>query len=724
MDELMPLDWLLDAISEDSNHQDSTELSSTTAAGEQNLINNSNPSVPEAEVQNIGNCGPSSNSSSLPPSPLNPRLAKFLSSSSLKRKQKKNRHCKYCVKFCFNRRQIEEHLLNTESCSALYQRELKVSSVNGVLIKIYKCISCSSTENLQLKRHLETYSLCFKFYLQKFQVTNWDELKTKLFNLTRSSYKSRTSLKRRLENAASAARKKDSVTVTQALNSFRQDIAIANFRLCIICQQNFLPSGAVEILPTDNRYEELESSEKVYMKRMQSYWICLLCDSSNKENQITMADPIFNVVETEGYKLLYPTDQLQQVDIDVQCNNLVLIPTKLKTTFKTTNYSLPLYKNLEVTNDLVSSIYLNRTSKFALRNIFGELYNAVISNNENKKLQSISKIYDDSMIRCSTSWDMKKRNGIFAQFKQYGQAAIGYSIDVSLNNLETIITSKLCQGIVVTLEYHGDFQDIYQTKYFVHDHDNSTACTDTCNKTEVTEVQESLESKFLPIFISSLSQKHHCFLQHFIKNKNFHLYSNEYMSDINFYLNGSARINGIIWPTESASFNEMLSSCSLDGNEPELTNYLHYIESSILATTNQSDIQLLLGVSQEEALQIRNLAVIHQLNFQMNEKYVPLPSFETMMRMKPSDVASVNLISSKRLLQLLKQVLMGLCHEEKNSLRTEDWLEDLNTKAKFNSDTETEMTISFNGTKIFFTIDERLENLMAKYGCFAGKMHL
>ena len=166
---------------------------------------------------------------------------KNLSTSSLKKRQKKSTNCRYCAKFKFSREQIESHLAEYETCYLLYLREEKVRDINGILLKLFRCISCGAQGKFQLKKHLGENGKCLKFYQERFQAENWNEIKTIMFNLLRSSYASRSSVKRRLEY--SYPKKKDSITVIQALNKFRKDVSLANYRLCVSCDQFFLESG-------------------------------------------------------------------------------------------------------------------------------------------------------------------------------------------------------------------------------------------------------------------------------------------------------------------------------------------------------------------------------------------------------------------------------------------------------------------------------------------------
>ena len=78
---------------------------------------------------------------SLPESDLEPSLLK-------------TSPCKYCHRFRFGRAQLEAHLKENEICASLYKRAEKVRNLDAVLVKQFKCISCSSNGTFQLKRHL------------------------------------------------------------------------------------------------------------------------------------------------------------------------------------------------------------------------------------------------------------------------------------------------------------------------------------------------------------------------------------------------------------------------------------------------------------------------------------------------------------------------------------------------------------------------------------------
>ena len=234
---------------------------------------------------------------------------------------------------------------------------------------------------------------------------------------------------------------------------------------------------------------------------------------------------------------------------------------------------------------------------------------------------------------------------------------------------------------------------------------------------------DSLESKYIPIFLSSLFQKQTEFLKEFIGNKNFELYSEDYFCGIDFYLNGNARLNGLLWTFECNILNEELSSISLNGKKLEMPDFLQYVENSILTSVNSQCIKDALGISEEESIRIKNIAETCQLDLNMSEEYVELPSYSTMFRSKPNDECYMNLHSSRTLLSTLKTMLMQLSDEEKLSLTTEEWLLNVNKDIRFASPDELTLNVHIVGRELTFRIDERLGESIDKLGYFFGLYH-
>ena len=586
-------------------------------------------------------------------------------------------------------------------------------------------VACRVPGTYKFKTHIETYKSCFDYYKSRFKVQNWDELKAKLLSLERPSYSSRSSLKRKLDNAEYSARKRERKSVTDSLNTFRQKSALSNHKLCVVCQQFYLNCSVSEVNNTNPLYEELELSNKKNLSRMGQFWICQVCQSSENRTETSLVTPMMKRIETEGWQILYPVaENIQDEEFDVHIDKtLVFVPYNGYNCGNKTEYQIPnIYRNPSLTNSLISTLYHNRQTKFALRKLYADLYDGEISSHDNKKLDSISKILDESNIRSSSSWKQKQKRSIVSQFTQYGGASLAFSINVPISTIESVVTSDICNGAVVTVQFDGNSLDEFRTKYFSHNHGNDTTCASTnCIKTEIKQVDATLETRCIPNFISSIYQKQTLFIEQFVRNQNFELFAEEYFCGIHFSLSGNAKIYGLLWTHNCSVFNRDLSQSSLTGNPVEKKQYLQYIENSILCTVNHLEIQEFLQIPKEEAIYISSLAKQFQINMEMPEKDVKLPSYETLMRVKPEVEAINNTISAKRMMQKFKQSILNLTEEEKKNLTSQEWLTNISSKAKFTlQESEVKLVVQFDEVCVTFVLEGRLNQFIDKYGPFIG----
>ena len=228
MTDKTPLDYLVEFLDTPSSN-DNSSIRGTNNVSTENYAN-------EDYDRPNGINGPKT------PEQLSKLAIKNLSSSSLKKRQIKASNCKYCSRFQFSREQVETHLKQSETCFLLYLRHEKLNCMDGLLLKLFRCMGCGAQGSFQLKKHVEQNEKCLNYFKNRFQCQNWTDIRTYIIKVLRPSNPSRSSCKRKLENSLSS-KKKDSVTVTQALNNFRKDVSLANYRLCVSCDQFFLNSG-------------------------------------------------------------------------------------------------------------------------------------------------------------------------------------------------------------------------------------------------------------------------------------------------------------------------------------------------------------------------------------------------------------------------------------------------------------------------------------------------
>lgn len=197
---------------------------------------------------------------------------------------------------------------------------------------------------------------------------------------------------------------------------------------------------------------------------MNSFWICLICQGSNVKTAYAETESIMRVVEIDQVKVLCPTDEVQDENINISFDTLVMIPDRcgLGQIQTLSNFSTNIYTVDAPTSKFLTRLYKIRKSKFSERQKFTDLYDCEDVNHTTRKCSSMKPIVDDSMIRGSASWKHQQRKLINSLFSQYGNMAIGFNIDIPMNSQETKATALICERRVITIEYNGDVNDEYQ----------------------------------------------------------------------------------------------------------------------------------------------------------------------------------------------------------------------------------------------------------------------
>ena len=618
---------------------------------------------------------------------------------------------------------MEQHLSTSEECFSLYIRQLHVTEMDAVLVKLYRCIACSSTGNFQLTRHFNTNPACFRYYKRKFDVLDINQLKKKLTNLTRTAHRSRTQVRRRIEMQQVGQRSREAKTVVDSLNDFHKQTSLGLHLLCVICEQHYLRGAVQEVSITDPIYEELNLDQKKYLKRLGKYWLCTACKGSLKKPETKMGQSMLKSRDFDGTIVLHPVDTIVNEDINITCDTTILIPRKCPPKMLQYNsFSPNIYSLQSPNNKLISTLYQIRLNKFNQRKIYSDLYDGEVQNNTNsgKTLHSINKIIDDSCIRGSDSWKNSRRASIHSQFSQFGTCCIGFNFDIAMINREIVASSLICEGKVVTIDYIGNTSNEFETIYKLHNHTNEIECSDSCVLSEITLPLTTLDAKLIPVFISDVHNKQIAFHKNFVKNVNYEMHAEDYNIGIEFYNNGEARITGILWTKMCSEFNHNLANKSFTGESFDEETFLHYIEATIFTSSKCEELRKVLNAPDEEILKLHELIKKFQIEYDLAAEYVPLPSWETMYRLLPEENAKQNIISSKKLLLKLKSNLLLLSRVEKERMTIKEWLQIVSKKSKLTMITDDCLEIQLETLIEQFTIDKRLEALITKYGCFTA----
>ena len=506
-----------------------------------------------------------------------------LSSSSLKMRKTKSSHCKFCPRYkC--RSSLEEHFNLSDTCLQLYCRELKVRSLDAVLIKCFTCLGCDQIGKSKLAVHLSKNKRCLRVYQERFgvedvrlvkficnQVTHlifppaffacsvsrtmslpsnlhkimallppkvvryllrfitlagrvkmqdffWPssmfplttnflspwmphssssflhfrDVAKKIKTLLRQSNTSRQSLSRRLENEKIRDHRKESKTLSEAMNEFRQRTALSNYRICCKCLCSFIESATREVDPKSEEFVAMNLMEKLELRRMNKFFICERCLTRKDQpsSQVSVQENLFKKVSKDGISTLVPHAlDAQKTEDPIENENggvdLISIPTSLSSLnlFKQKNVSQPaditsiIYKcEAAPSSKDLSSLYIDRIMKF--KKVKDNCYRVTgtIEDQRQKKLSSIKPIIDTSHIHSCDAWEESKNRGIKSRFNQFGPISISFSCEITPSNIETVATSLIISGTVVTVSFEGDEDYELKTRYYLHEHPASTDC--------------------------------------------------------------------------------------------------------------------------------------------------------------------------------------------------------------------------------------------------------
>ena len=697
----------------------------------QNLISESQALEKDSRFQSLQN-STTANNSNLIQSPMNKRNKNYIrniSSASLKKRKNKNSHCKYC-NLNKSKKDLEQHLIMHATCAELYMREFKVQSIMSVLLKIFPCFNCSITGTFRLKRHLDENKNCFDAYKNKFGVNNTDELSQKIKYLKSQSCPSRQRVQRKLTYHENKSYSQDSKTVTQAINDFKRSIALANYRLCCKCSGNFLECSTVEISSNHIFYTSLQLNEKPEMKRMNKFYACKVCLSSNQSQNNTMSPACLNKIELNGKTILYPMEHSNPnltPDAEINSKCLILIPKNMNFKQKIQKIQININKCDQVTNSYMSTIYKNQVSKFIQKKLIADRFEGTIENQETRTVSNIKPIMDDSDIRLSETWISSKITGLQARFQQFGANAIAFSIKINFNTPETVATGMLIEGSVVTLEFQGNQSYDFETKYFLHKHNLEDDCTNNCEKLELTESiikkLPKLRCKYVSIFISSIYQKMQGIVNNLIKNPNCSIAADEYYVGVKFDLEGNAIIEGLLWTGACDDLNKTLSTSSLTGEPISYQHYLNYISSTVMTTSDKNELKLVLNITEEEAISLSKLVKKYQL--ETNNQPISdlkLPSLDYFLTVRPDEDSLSNLSVSEKLFNAFQKLLHKTSVDDKVEQSTLQWLDKI--KSNFNIEMETHnLSLKTDAETFSLLRDDRLNTLIAEFDEFLGIYH-
>ena len=612
-----------------------------------------------------------------------------------------------------------------------------LKSLELLLIKLFSCEFCCIRTRLDFRLHLRNYQHCLDKYREKYKIDDIDKLHEKISTLKRKTYPSRADDVTRRNNTKiknDHMEKQRALTMAQSLNEYKEKTAIGNYRICVQCKSNFRVYGARPIRTDEELFERLKLSQKAYLQRFETMFICHKCD---KEPVIREGDcfrPVLGEKVEDGALVFYPSSEnLVEGNSEIKHRRIkVLFPTALealklcsKPEKNIQNNVTSLYKVDPVDRAQVQNLYQCEIKKY-LKEIESTFYSGTVDSAEILKVVDVKQIINDAKITCSTEWFKDNVKCMKERVQQLGRIHITVKMDLPQNCSEVLATCLIQKGVPVTVEKIELGNGRYEIEYKVHeDHMSNVECSEDCfNKVSIEEylnknqLDIDLGNSFVGSYVSSAHEKMTSFIRHIIQAPSSGLCSTDYHMYLVFNEEGEASVVGSLWPVLLEPINEHIASAENEYVEED--QIVNFVEGNISCTGNAEILRNQFNMSKTEAENLGDLVLNTQLHT-CDEKSecnycesLPLPSVETTL---PGPCSRKNRLASKQFLDIIRIKIRNLELEDMK-VKLLVWLDSVFEDVEGDIDDNIEeFSITFveENVQISLDIDERFLDYLNKF---------
>ena len=713
------------------------------------------------------------------PHRINSQTAKYLTSSSAKRKQIKEENCNFCPAIC-TKENFEDHLLNKESCKHLYLRKHHLKTVEAVLVTCFKCLYCDS-DFRQLNNHLKHSPNCLSKYQERFGVESVNEVTKKVTALKGQAWKSKRSLSRAIESAKAKDNKRlkaQNEPLETNLNQHIQQTSFSNYKKCGNCKSNLM--NAKEVLENDKCFSDAgfyNFEDFSPHRRTEKYFLCSYCEKSKMEiPDFSSSKFIMLPNETDTKVLFYPVlktnNEEELEDQDLQFGHgksvKILLPKSFES-LETFPSNIPLkslsefelqiilYGDKAITRETLALVYEHQLSKYLRRKRFGELYHGKVIDEDSKLLSSVKLCSSENQIRGSESWKQTQNYDVQWKMMQLGKCSTFIEVDVPVK-IGTVATTMLQDNLVLTVKYEGSATQEMSRKYYVHrgecfisdfktinpireafiilyihnlDHDSTVNCSvGNCEEIEISqfiqdhpEYEESVTNRNITTFVSSTEQFVHSFIHQIIKCPASAFESSEYHFQVHCVSDDLFKMRGIIWPLKIQRMNLINVDRTLSEEDIlDIRNeYLQFVDNSVCASSKLDVLEAQFNLTEAESLKVSRMAEDYQTHLCLELdcqicKDCSMPSLETSFTVAPPANCLENIATSERFVKLMRIKLLNLTTEEIKSWSTSHWIENMFLHIDRSELQPSNLwNVEIFGQAFIFKVDSRLSDLIVKY---------
>ena len=268
---------------------------------------------------------------------------------------------------------------------------------------------------------------------------------------------------------------------------------------------------------------------------------------------------------------------------------------------------------------LVPLIYNNEVNKYKQLKLFGDRYEAVISDVSSRLLKSAEKVVDDSSIVSSEAWRRKISRDYHRRVQQLGSVLIHLSIEVPRESDDILATILIQHGSTLTVDFVGDASNEYSLHYYVHNHKADKDCSQSCRKKSLETYLDEIgfdismvKSRYLSSYASSVQTKFNSFLRNFIKAPSSSLHSNQYLVHLGFSLDNSVEIEGQLWPDALTEINLQIGKGRTSFERETKEDLIRYADTLLVATVDHLTLIERLQISTEQVRELKKLIMENQ----------------------------------------------------------------------------------------------------------------
>ena len=426
----------------------------------------------------------------VPGSPVqrSPIIAKYISSSSARRRILKPTNCKFCNQE-HDRESLGLHLEQNERCKILYSRQLHVKSVDAILCVNFECLYCEDRAP-RLFHHLEGKEECKQKYLRKFDASSSREAVDKVLKLKRTGFKSRRSLSRAIENQTAKRRRLDQMTNEPpevSLNTHLNRNLFANFKTCIgcLCNVTFAEEVTKDSECVKSGSHSIEN--KPYLSRMGKFWLCKSCSSeipyTEPAPQIVMRSQL---IEDKSVFLPLKQEDIENPDLNdgdfriedskkvfiiMPCSTESLKVINVKSNMRSLNgaqIQRVLYSTDEFDKTSAALLYEHQLMKYKRAVENTEHFTGKVADIQNQTLNSVQACSQEKKISGSNMWRRGKIQELDWKRTQLGKLCLRVSVKFPFDDPQSLATHLIQRGHHVSVTLQGCETGEMNRIYLVH----------------------------------------------------------------------------------------------------------------------------------------------------------------------------------------------------------------------------------------------------------------